>query len=206
MASALHHFFCVKKLKILCSLNHTILFKIHQHVVQILFSMNVWRDFRLPISALATVTRKSFNGKFILQIWFSDRVFYVTITDAVGSLKVSPYIVWYVFGPRAGVIWTKSYGSYGPKSKFWAFWQKMFDHFWQSVDVILENVSVTEAIAWCWTTIFQCFKNNGSRTRGTRLKVATNMAYLVHCTCCMQTCIFVQTYFSFPICMLPLYV
>ena len=26
----------VKKLKILCSLNHTILFKFHQHVVQIL--------------------------------------------------------------------------------------------------------------------------------------------------------------------------
>ena len=28
------------------------------------FLRNVWRDFRLPMSALATVTRKSFNDKF----------------------------------------------------------------------------------------------------------------------------------------------
>ena len=35
--------FFVKKLKISCSLDHTILFKFHQHVVQ--NTNNVWRDF-----------------------------------------------------------------------------------------------------------------------------------------------------------------
>ena len=34
-------------------------------------------------------------------------------------------------------------------TKFWAFWQKMVNHFWQSVDAILEDVSVTEIIVSC---------------------------------------------------------
>ena len=39
------------------------------------------------MSALATVARKSFNGKFTTKI-DSDRAFYVTIADAdIGSLK-----------------------------------------------------------------------------------------------------------------------
>ena len=55
----------VKKLQIYCCLDHTILS----------FSLaygtnNVWRDFRLPMSALATVARKSFNGKFTAKIDF----------------------------------------------------------------------------------------------------------------------------------------
>ena len=56
----------------------------------------------------------------------------------------------------------------------------MVNHFWQSVDAILEDVSVTEIIVW-WpninlkTIIFQCSKNDGSPTRVTRLKVASNM-------------------------------
>ena len=29
-----------------------------------MYQINVWRDFRLPVSAVATVTRKNFNGKF----------------------------------------------------------------------------------------------------------------------------------------------
>ena len=29
------------------------------------------------------------------------------------------------------------------------FCQKMVNHFWQSVDAILEDVSVTETIVWC---------------------------------------------------------
>ena len=68
---------------------------------------------------------------------FSDRAFYVIITDA-GTGSVS-YIIWNVFGPHAGEIWIKSYGT--KYSKFWAFWQKMVNHFWESVDAILENVS-----------------------------------------------------------------
>ena len=34
------------------------------------FVRNVWRDLRLPMSALATVARKSFNGKFTAKIDF----------------------------------------------------------------------------------------------------------------------------------------
>ena len=34
------------------------------------FSRNVWRDYRLPMSALATVAGKSFNGKFTAKIDF----------------------------------------------------------------------------------------------------------------------------------------
>ena len=32
---------------------------------------------------------------------------------------------------------------------FVPFWQKMVNIFWQSVDAILEDVSVTETIVWC---------------------------------------------------------
>ena len=61
-------------------------------------SNNVWRDFRLPMSALATVAGKNFNGKFTAKIDFSDRVFYITLGDAdIGS-------------ENAVEIGTKSYG------------------------------------------------------------------------------------------------
>ena len=33
-------------------------------------------------------------------------------------------------------------------SEFWAFWHKMVNYFWQSVDAILEDVSVAETIVW----------------------------------------------------------
>ena len=57
-------------------------------MVQTVFLRSVWRDFRLPMSALATVARKSLNGKFTAKIDFFNRAFYVTITDADnGSLK-----------------------------------------------------------------------------------------------------------------------
>ena len=51
------------------------------------FLRNVWKDFRLQMSALATA-RTSFNGKFTAKKRFSDRTFYVTTADAdTGSLK-----------------------------------------------------------------------------------------------------------------------
>ena len=51
---------------------------------------NVWRDFRLPMSALATVARKSFNGKFAAKIDFLIGHLgpYIAIADVdIGSLK-----------------------------------------------------------------------------------------------------------------------
>ena len=57
----------------------------------------------------------------------------------------------------------------------------MISNFWQSVDAILEDVSVTETIVWCLSInlkafIFQCSKKYGTLTLVTRLKVAPNMA------------------------------
>ena len=53
-----------------------------------------------------------------------------------------------MFVPHASEIWTKSYGP--NYTKFWAFWQEKTgffkNHFWQSVDAILEDVSVAEKI------------------------------------------------------------
>ena len=41
------------------------------HVVSLAYDIrNIWRDFRLPMSALATVARKSFSDKFTAKIDF----------------------------------------------------------------------------------------------------------------------------------------
>ena len=45
-------------------------------------SNNVWRDFSLSVLAFASVALKSSNCKFTAKNSFSDRAFYVTITDA----------------------------------------------------------------------------------------------------------------------------
>ena len=79
--------FLSKKLKILCSLDLTILFNLtsmwYKH-----FERNIWRDFSLPAFKLATAARKSSNGKFTAKIDFLIRHFIVTIADAhIESLK-----------------------------------------------------------------------------------------------------------------------
>ena len=125
------------------------------------------------MSALATVAGKSINGKSYCKNWFSDRVFHVTIADAdIGSIKFL-HTLFDKYLDHAGEIWTNTYGP--NYAKCWAFWRKMVNHFWQSVDAILEDVSVTKTIVWCWTInlkiiIFHCSKNYGSPTRVTRLK------------------------------------
>ena len=48
----------------------------------------MYGDFHSSVFAFATVTRKSFNGKFTAKKLFSHRTFYVTITDTdTGSVK-----------------------------------------------------------------------------------------------------------------------
>ena len=59
--------------------------------------------------------------------------------------------------------------------------QVFYNHFWQRVDAILEDVSVAEIIVLCCITnlktiIIQCSKNYGIPTLITRLNVAPNMA------------------------------
>ena len=81
--------FAVKKPKISCSLDHTILFKFHYQMPQTFL-----KECR-PIERLWTFNVSISNGsweEFQRQIycknWFSDRVFYVTIVDAdIWSLK-----------------------------------------------------------------------------------------------------------------------
>ena len=70
------------------------------------------------------------------------------------------------------IVWSKMY-------KFWVSWQKteLFkSHFWQSVDAILQDVSVAETIVMGNLLIFRLLsfsvKNYGNATRVTRLKVA----------------------------------
>ena len=76
--------FFVKKLKISCIkmiLDHTILFKFHQLMAHTHFLRNVCSDFRLPMSALAMVARKSVNCKFTSKIDFPIGHFMFTIAD-----------------------------------------------------------------------------------------------------------------------------
>ena len=108
--------------------------------------------------------------------WFFDRAFYVTIVDAdIGSLK-SLHTLFDKYLDRVLVKfeWSELY-------KNFSFFTKLVNHFWQSVDAILEDVSLTETFVRCWTInsytiIFQCSKNYSSPKRVTRLKVTPSMA------------------------------
>ena len=94
------------------------------------------REFRLPMSALATVARKSFNGKLTARNDFPIRAFYVSIADAdIGSLKS----VHTLFDEYLDHMLVKF-------ENLVLFDKKWFNNFWQSVDAILEDVSATEAI------------------------------------------------------------
>ena len=61
-------------------MDRKILFKFHQYVVKILI-YNVWRDLRLPISTLATLTVESFNGKFTAEIDLPVGYFILTLLN-----------------------------------------------------------------------------------------------------------------------------
>ena len=96
------------------------------------------------MSALATVAGNSFNGKPQKNDF---PIGYFMLPLPMLTLEVWSFSI-LDFGPLdfAGEIWTKSYGT--NFTKFWAFRQKMVNHFWQSVDAILEGVSVTQTIVW----------------------------------------------------------
>ena len=99
------------------------------------------------MSALATVARKNFIGKFLQKLIFRSGILCYTCADAHGSLK-SLHTLFDTYLDRMLVKFEKK--SYGPNhTKFSVFGQKMVNKFWQSVDAILANVSVTETIVWC---------------------------------------------------------
>ena len=90
------------------------------------------------------LTGKSINGKFTAKIDFSDRVFYVTIADAdIGSLKSLHTYLQHMLLKHEQNRMVQSI------QILELFDKKMVNHFWQSVDSILEDVSVTETINWC---------------------------------------------------------
>ena len=103
-------------------------------------SNNLWRDFRLPMSATVMVKKMKINffSKSAIKTCTSYR-YKCWHWKSIVCL----HIIWYVLGPHANDIWTKSYC---PKCTiFWVFWQKQNqNHFWHSVDAILKDVSVYE--------------------------------------------------------------
>ena len=111
-------------------------------------SNNVRRDFRLPVSAFATVARKVFNGKFTAKI-------HVPISTFMLSYLTSTLKVWSLSEHYLISIWTLSWWNLNKivctkYTKFWVFCQKMFYHF--------ENV-----LTPFWR-IFHCSKNYGIPT------------------------------------------
>ena len=48
---------------------------------------NVWRDFRIPMSALATVKRKSFNGQFTTKLNFPIGYFIWSLLKLTSQVK-----------------------------------------------------------------------------------------------------------------------
>ena len=91
--------FFVEKLKISCSLDHTIFFSNFTSMRYKHSLRNVWRDFRLLMSALATVAGKSFNGKFTPKIDFPIRYFMLSLL--ILTLKVLSLSIHYLIS-----IWT----------------------------------------------------------------------------------------------------
>ena len=130
--------FFVKKPKNSWSLCHTILFKFHQHVAKYL-SNRVLRDFRLPMSALATVAEEIFNGIFTAKIDFPLGHF--TLPLLMLTLEVQSLSICYLIS-----IWTTCWWNLNEivGSELYKILS-----FWQSVDAILKDVPVTETIVRC---------------------------------------------------------
>ena len=77
-------------------------------------SNNVWRDFQLPMSALATVARKSFNVKFTAKIDFPIGHFMLPLlmlTLEVKSLSIHYLIsIWTTCWWNLNeIVWSKIY-------------------------------------------------------------------------------------------------
>ena len=79
--------FFVKKLKISCSLDHTILFKFHWMWYKHFFKECMER-LKTSNVGISNGSTEEFQWQIYCKNWFSDRSFYVTIADAdIESLK-----------------------------------------------------------------------------------------------------------------------
>ena len=87
---------------------------------------NVWRDYRLTMSALATVAGKSLTAN-LLQKMIPDRIFYITVVDAdirgLQSLHTlfDKYLD-HMLVKLNKIVWSEL-------KRNWSFWQKMFTIF-----------------------------------------------------------------------------
>ena len=96
------------------------------------------------------VAGKSFNRKFTAKIDFIiiPLVCFITIADAViKSLKYLHTLCDKYLDHMLGKF--EQNRMVRTTQNFELFWHKMVNHFWQSVDAILEVVSVTKTIVWC---------------------------------------------------------
>ena len=109
---------------------------------------NVWKDFRLSMLSLTTVAGKSSNGKFTAKIDFPVRYFMLPLLMLI--LEVYSLSIHYLIN-----IWTTCWWNlnkivwfelYQKKKKNQPVDKRMVNHFLQSFDAILEDVSVTETI------------------------------------------------------------
>ena len=117
------------------------------------FLRNVWRDFRLPMSAVATVARKSFNGKFTVKMNFQlGMLFYHCWCWHWKSKSLHLISIWTTCWWNLNkIVWSELYKILSFKN----------GHFWQVLRPFLEDVSVNETIVWWYinlrTIIFQNF-------------------------------------------------
>ena len=98
------------------------------------FLRNVWRDFRLPMSA--TVAGKNFNGKFTAKVDLPIGYFMLPLLKS----DVSPYIMLVKF-KQNHMVWTiQNFELFDKK------WLTIFDN---RLMPFLEDIFVTGTIAWC---------------------------------------------------------
>ena len=93
--------------------------------------------------ALATVAGKSFNGKFTAKIFLSGIIFMLPLLMPTVEVSSFYYIIWYLYHmlvkfEQNRMVWTIQ--------NFEIFDKNWLIIFWQSVDALLEDVSVTETI------------------------------------------------------------
>ena len=111
----------VKRRSISGCLNHRILFKFYENV-EPLFFRNAWRDFRLPMSALAAVVRKSFNRKITWKLDFLIGNFMLPVLML--TLEIVSLSIHYLISVWTTCCWNLKKKSYGSKYTILSFLAK----------------------------------------------------------------------------------
>ena len=162
--------FLSKKIHTLCCSNHAILFKFCKLLVIV-----VSKELQIVLCTYTVSNRngnlKSLNAKSHVKSWCSNRYPIVIVLLPLQMLtsEIRNFICNSIINvhAKASKIWTLSDNS--NKKKYSAVCQKGVIHFWQSVDDILEDVSVAKTIIWCKninqrTSIYRCSKIYGNPT------------------------------------------